>query len=91
MPVRYWFYFATQDKAEKASYFIRPLVDFVSIRLAASGRQWLLFAIVKLDNSPETRRNQWEDIAASVDGEYDGWDSNNPPSFTELVAESMGG
>ena len=74
--IEFFLYFPTQSVAEKASFNILSAGFDVEVSRAAQGDSWLCFATkTMIPTLPDLQgiRRDFMDLAASMDGEYDGW------------------
>lgn len=74
--IEFFLYFPTQSLAEKAGLNVRDAGFEVEVRKAGTGDSWLCFAtktmVPALPDLQRIRQN-FTALAASVNGEYDGW------------------
>jgi regulator of RNase E activity RraB len=74
--IEFFLYFATQPVAEQAAARIRAVGFDVEVKAAAVGANWLCFATkTMVPDLPVLQkiRRDFNDLAASLSGEYDGW------------------
>jgi regulator of RNase E activity RraB len=74
--VEFFLYFPTQTLAEQASSQIQELGFTVEVRPGAKGNDWLCFAtktMVPELSDLQNIRDRFARLAASCQGEYDGW------------------
>src|SRR5215813_10135597 len=74
--IEFLLYFSTQSAAEKAEVSIRSSGFEVEVKKAAQGESWLCFATKTMVPAlPDLQkiRHDFMTIAASMNGEYDGW------------------
>ena len=76
--IDFYLYFPTQSVAEQAAPRIRDAGFLVEVRRAARGDTWLCFTtktmVPDLLALQQVRRD-FESLAASMNGEYDGWET----------------
>jgi len=74
--IEFFLYFPAQSVAENAATLIRAAGFEVDVRRAAQGDTWLCLAtktmVPKLADLQKIRHT-FVDLAASLNGEYDGW------------------
>lgn len=74
--IDFFLYFPTQDVADKAALTIRHVGFEVKVQKAARGDLWLCLAkktmVPELPDLQKIRRD-FVSLAASMNGEYDGW------------------
>jgi hypothetical protein len=79
----YWLYFRQRTEAEEAIERLRALDLCADLQKSASGaRPWLVLAYRPVPEEPETVDLESEGvkaIAASLSGEYDGWEAGPVP------------
>jgi regulator of RNase E activity RraB len=74
--IEFFLYFPTQEVAEKASRQIHEMGFQVDVRKSAKGDEWLCFATKTMLPDLAARekiRFDFDTLAASLNGEYDGW------------------
>jgi regulator of ribonuclease activity B len=74
--LEFFLYFPEQSDAEQAAPRIRDAGFQVDVRRAAQGSDWLCFATkTMVPELPVLQkiRSEFNSIAASLNGEYDGW------------------
>jgi regulator of RNase E activity RraB len=74
--LEFFLYFPTQSVAEEAALQIRNAGFEVEVKKGAQGDQWLCFATkTMVPDLPDLQkiRHNFVPLAASIDGEYDGW------------------
>jgi regulator of RNase E activity RraB len=74
--IEFFLYFPYRDTAEKAAIVLRNAGFEVSVERAAQGDAWLCLATKTMIPEPaELQRIRFEFVAlaASMNGEYDGW------------------
>jgi len=74
--LEFFLYFPTQSIAESASLKIRQDGFEVEVKKAAQGDSWLCFAtktMIPVLTDLQRIRQNFVELADSVDGEYDGW------------------
>ena len=76
--IEFFLYFPTESSAKQASSRIRDAGFQSEVKKAAQGDMWLCFAtkeMVPTQDALETIRNNFDSLATSLGGEYDGWGS----------------
>ncbi len=76
-PLQHYFYFAKRSDADKAADRLRARGFSVGVRMGADRVSWLTLAAQEAPNTGESieeLRNEFEDLAEELDGEYDGWE-----------------
>jgi regulator of RNase E activity RraB len=74
--IEFFLYFQTESLAQQAALEIREKRFSVEVKRAAQGDNWLCFAtkaIVPDLTALQDIRRQFNELAASKGGEYDGW------------------
>src|SRR5262249_44821486 len=74
--VEFFLYFSTEAAAEKAAKDVEAEGCTVKVKPGANNSGWLCFATRRMvpDHTELVRlRNQFNEIARRLDGEYDGW------------------
>ena len=80
--LQHYLYFPSERRARKAATSLRKQGFSTEQRLGADGVSWLVLATHRLVPSEalvETVRSTMERIAASLSGEYDGWEAQVAP------------
>jgi regulator of RNase E activity RraB len=76
--IEFFLYFPTESSAKQASSRIREAGFQSQVKKAAQGDTCLCFAtkeMVPTEDALETIRNDFDSLATSLGGEYDGWGS----------------
>jgi regulator of RNase E activity RraB len=74
--IEFFLYFPTESTANQASSRIRDAGFQSEVKKAAQGDMWLCFAtkeMVPTQDALEAIRNNFDSLATSLGGEYDGW------------------
>jgi hypothetical protein len=74
--IDFFFYFPTQDAAEKAALKLAALSLSTKIDRAAKGSDWVIHGnktMVPSEAELQKLRRMFEEIVATQNGEYDGW------------------
>lgn len=74
--IDFFFYFPTQEQAEKAAPKLEALGLSTKIELAAKGSTWVIHGnktMVPSEAELERLRRLFNEIAAAQEGDYDGW------------------
>jgi len=74
--VEFFIYFPNKDIAEQAAKRVRAQGFEAQVQKAASGESWLCFATKTMVPDPSALqdiRRDFEKLADSLNGEYDGW------------------
>jgi len=74
--IEFFLYFPTESAASQASLRIRDEGFQSEVKKAAQGDMWLCFAtkeMVPTQDALDTIRNNFDSLATSLGGEYDGW------------------
>ena len=73
-----YLYTPTEEAARTAADELAPAGYSLEVRPAATGSQWLALATIQVpptEQNIELIRTRFEDLAARVGGEYDGWEA----------------
>jgi len=74
--IEFFLYFPTESVANQAASRIRDAGFQSEVKKAAQGEMWLCFAtkeMVPTQDALEAVRNNFDSLATSLGGEYDGW------------------
>ena len=78
-PVEFFFYFPSQDAADRVATRLSEFGLIATVEPAAHGEEWAILAtktLVPTDASMTQLRDAFEKIAATEQGTYDGWGSS---------------
>jgi hypothetical protein len=73
--LRHYLYFRNRRAAQKAADRLRPTGGQVESRPSADGKQWLVLLTRHAPDDIEQVREELEQIAKALGGEYDGWEA----------------